>query len=202
MKRKIEEIEEINYNKDKNDNQDDNHDDNQDKDKNQKIEMSLKKQKIHDNCPICLNQMQDTNTVTTSCNHRFCFQCLMDSCKVKNNCPLCRKEIEQYNQKRLPIFKHINMFNNILASINNPSYNVYYFIDELRDVIFEQITDFDENLTDYEFNIKNNILNKIEHSQRLKNNIDICVYDLIHEFINKVIVDNTTRMCNWYHSNF
>ena len=197
MKRKIEELIQTNVN-----NNNDNNNDKKNENINKNKEISAKKQKIHDNCPICLNEMHDTNIVTTSCNHRFCFQCLMDSCKVKNNCPLCRTKIEQYNQKRLPIFKHINMFNNILASINNPSYNVYHFIDELREIIFDQLTDCDEHLTDDEFNIKNNILNKIEHSQRLKNNIDICIYDLVHEFINKVIVDNTTRMCQWYHSNF
>ena len=169
---------------------------------NKDIEMKNKKQKIYDNCPICLNQMKDTNIVTTTCNHRFCFQCLMDSCKIKNNCPLCRKEIEQYNQKKLPVFKHIHLFNNILASINNPSYNVYEFIDEIKEIMFEQIMDIDENLTDEEFNTKNSILNKIENSRRLKSNIDICLYDFIHDFINKIIVDNSVRMCNWYTNNY
>ena len=107
MKRKIEEIEKTNITQTKNNINKKN------KNINKNIEISVKKQKIHDNCPICLNEMKETNIVTTSCNHRFCFQCLMDSCKVKNNCPLCRNKIEQYNQKRLPIFKHINMFNNI-----------------------------------------------------------------------------------------
>ena len=169
---------------------------------NENVEMAMKKQKIHDNCPICLNQMQDTNIVITTCNHRFCFKCLMDSCNIKNSCPLCRQEIEQYKQKKLPIFKHINLFNNILASINNPSYNVYNFIDQITEIIFEQISDIDEDLTNEEFNIKNNILNKIENSRRLKNNIDMCLYDFIHDFINKIIVDNSVRMCNWYTNNF
>ena len=169
---------------------------------NEIIEMKKKKQKIYDTCSICLNDMKDTNVVTTSCNHRFCFQCLMDSCKIKNNCPLCRKEIEQYNQKKLPIFKHINMFNNILDSINNPAYNIFSYIDQIKEIIFDQIIECDYHLTNEEFNIKNNILNKIENSNNLKNNIDTCIYDLMNEFTNKIIVDNTIRMCNWYHNNY
>jgi hypothetical protein len=201
MKRKLEELNENNNEKQNNENNQDNNEINQDNSE-ENIEMKTKKQKINDCCPICLNEMKDINIVTTSCNHRFCFQCLMDSCKIKNNCPLCRKEIEQYNQKKLPIFKHINMFNNILASINNPSYSIFEFIDTIREIVFEQIIDCDYNLTNEEFNIKNNILNRLENSNRLKNIIDTCLYDYTHELINKIIVDNTVRMCNWYHNNY
>ena len=45
-----------------------------------------------------------------------------------------------------------------------------------------------------EFYLKNNILNKIENSRKLINNIDICIYAIIHDFINKIIIDNTKRM--------
>ena len=94
------------------------------------------------------------------------------------------------------------MFDNILASINNPFYNVYQFIDNIREIVFEQILESDYNLNDQEFYLKNNILNKIENSRELINNIDICIYDIIHDFINKIIIDNTKRMCRWYHSNY
>ena len=206
MKRKLEELNKNNHEKqnNKNNNKKQNNENNETNQDNveENIEMKTKKQKINDCCPICLNEMKDINVVTTSCNHRFCFKCLMDSCKIKNNCPLCRKEIEEYNQKKLPLFKHINMFNNILASINNPSYSIFEFIDTIRETVFEQIIDCDYNLTNEEFNIKNNILNRLENSNRLKNIIDTCLYDYTHELINKIIVDNTIRMCKWYHNNY
>ena len=209
MKRKLEELNDSNQ-KEQNDEDDEKKINKEDEINTNEIntneintnEMKKKKQKIYDTCSICLNDMKDTNVVTTSCNHRFCFQCLMDSCKIKNNCPLCRKEIEQYNQKKLPIFKHINMFNNILDSINNPAYNIFSYIDQIKEIIFDQIIECDYHLTNEEFNIKNNILNKIENSNNLKNNIDTCIYDLMNEFTNKIIVDNTIRMCNWYHNNY
>ena len=77
------------------------------KSENNDDEESNKKQKIHENCPICLEIMEDNNIVVTKCNHKFCFSCLMSSCCIKNNCPLCRQEIKEYKNKKLPKFKHI-----------------------------------------------------------------------------------------------
>ncbi len=43
-----------------------------------------------DTCPICFDNMKNTNTITTKCNHTFCNSCLKLWLKNNNNCPLCR----------------------------------------------------------------------------------------------------------------
>ena len=172
------------------------------KSENNDDEESNKKQKIYEDCPICLEAMKDNNIVVTKCNHKFCFSCLMSSCCIKNNCPLCREEIKEYKNKNLPKFKHINMFENILSSINNPHYNLYELIDFIRDIIFEEMFNFSDNISENELSFKNSILRRLENSQELINNIDCSLLDNVQDFIGKIIVDNTIRMINWYSNNY
>jgi hypothetical protein len=43
-------------------------------------------------CPICLEQLNNENTLTTVCNHEFCVNCAEDMYQKRiDNCPLCRK---------------------------------------------------------------------------------------------------------------
>ena len=46
-------------------------------------------------CPICHNDIQDTNKVVTECNHVFHFTCIYKNFKTNFNsgeqCPLCRR---------------------------------------------------------------------------------------------------------------
>lgn len=161
-----------------------------------------KKQKIYDSCPICLEVIQDCNYVVTKCNHKFCFSCLMNSCNVNNKCPLCRAEIEEYKKKKLPVFKHIDMFDNIVSSINNPNYDIYNLIDGIKETIFDELLESDDNISEQENIFKNSILRRLQYSTDLISNIDLSIMDNIYDFINKVIIDNTFRMCNWYNTNY
>lgn len=44
-----------------------------------------------DICPICLNSFNETsNFAITPCNHKFCFNCILDSVQTLYTCPLCR----------------------------------------------------------------------------------------------------------------
>lgn len=165
-------------------------------------EESNKKQKIYEDCPICLEAMKDNNIVVTKCNHKFCFSCLMSSCCIKNNCPLCRQEIKEYKNKKLPVFKHLNMFENILNSINNPNYNIFHLIDLIRDIIFEEILDCNDYISENEISFKNSIIRRLKNSEELVRNIDHSLLDNIQDFIGKIIVDNTVRMVNWYSNNY
>ena len=45
-------------------------------------------------CCICLDTIKELNNVKTSCNHNFCFSCLLEHLKTKNTCPCCRVPIE------------------------------------------------------------------------------------------------------------
>ena len=69
-------------------------------------------------CPICLNNILNSELCTTSCNHSYCYDCLkkwLD--KNKKTCPNCRKEIDyfKYNNEtnRIIFITHpINLINN------------------------------------------------------------------------------------------
>lgn len=161
-----------------------------------------KKPKNYDNCPICLDVIKDNNYVITKCNHKFCFNCLMCSCNVKNECPLCRTEIEEYKQKKLPIFKQIDMFDNIMSSINNPFYNMFNLIDEIKEIIYHEFKEDSSCFSEQENVYKNSIIRRLENSSELSSNIDICIMDSIHNLINKVIIDNSIRMCKWFENNY
>lgn len=161
-----------------------------------------KKPKNYDNCPICLDVIQDNNYVITKCKHKFCFNCLMCSCNIKNECPLCRAEIEDFKQKKLPIFKQIDMFDNIMSSINNPYYNIFNLIDEIKEIIFHEFKEDSNSFSEQENVYKNSIIRRLENSSELSNNIDLCIMDNIHDFVNKVIIDNSIRMCKWFEHNY
>jgi len=45
-----------------------------------------------DNCPICMEGINDTNCCTTKCGHKFCLECFVKHSKIKDNCPMCRRE--------------------------------------------------------------------------------------------------------------
>lgn len=54
--------------------------------------------KKFDNCSICLNNFNDTESITiTNCEHYFHSECLEEWGKYKPECPMCKKEI-QYNE--------------------------------------------------------------------------------------------------------
>jgi len=55
-------------------------------------------------CPICLDDIDNEETITTRCNHRFHQACLN---KIKTNeCPCCRTELEKPD----PTIKRIKLF--------------------------------------------------------------------------------------------
>jgi hypothetical protein len=42
-------------------------------------------------CAICLDNI--TKSATGTCNHHFCYNCLIKWCKLKNKCPKCNFDI-------------------------------------------------------------------------------------------------------------
>jgi len=194
MKRKIEDLHNTDLNNHENENEN--------KNENEKIEPDNKKQKIYDECPICFEKILDQNYVVTNCNHKFCFGCLMKSCIVKNQCPMCRTDIKEFKNKTLPIFKHTDMFENIISSINNPAYNPFHLIDDIKSIIFEEFLEEHDDFSVDENRFKNSIIRRLQYSRQINENIDICCIDNIQEFISKIVIENTVRMCLWFEQNF
>jgi hypothetical protein len=92
---------------------------------NEKIEKIEKKEKIEKiekiekkECAICLDEIKQDNTCTTSCNHSFCLSCLLKSYKKNKTCPLCRTILlppeEEEETKIQTMFDFDTSFNNLL----------------------------------------------------------------------------------------
>jgi|TARA_B110000483_G_scaffold241784_1_gene325712 hypothetical protein len=181
MKRKIDENDNINENENEN---------------------LKKKQKIDDNCPICYEVMGHKNYIITNCNHKFCFDCLTKSCQNKNECPLCRAEIENLKCKKLPLFRNIDLFDNICDSLSNPAYNIFNHIDEMKNKIFDSIINFKDIFTEEENEFKELILDKLKSSEILSNLLDLSLLDNTNLFVNEIIIRNTFNMIKWYEMNY
>lgn len=50
-------------------------------------------------CPICFEEIGDTNKCITSCGHLFCCSCLLVTIKRYNNCPICRNQLVPTNDE-------------------------------------------------------------------------------------------------------
>ena len=52
-------------------------------------------------CPICYDVLEtDTNYCITSCNHKFCFNCIAQTIRRDNKCPLCREILDKTAEPR------------------------------------------------------------------------------------------------------
>lgn len=88
------------------------------------------------NCPICDNELNISNCVSTECDHQFCKTCFWKWIKRNNSCPLCRKsvlanseELEEHKymrrmlEQRTELLSQISYFEKrkkeLLKEINN-----------------------------------------------------------------------------------
>tara|TARA_Y100000591_G_C21851812_1_gene712201 strand:- start:2796 stop:3206 length:411 start_codon:yes stop_codon:yes gene_type:complete len=44
-------------------------------------------------CPICYEEMDESNSIITDCNHKYHKDCLQTWAKDHNSCPICRKKL-------------------------------------------------------------------------------------------------------------
>jgi hypothetical protein len=49
----------------------------------------------NDQCPICLQEIEKDNKITTLCNHDFCNNCFNINLKYSNNCAICKRQITE-----------------------------------------------------------------------------------------------------------
>ena len=79
-------------------------------------------------CPICVESVEQENTTTTICNHKFHYTCLIEHiAKNNSNCPICRTTLLT---GAVGIDVSRNYFEDLLNSLGPTSYHsetsVYY----------------------------------------------------------------------------
>lgn len=72
-------------------------------------------QYFHDGgCPICMDHIDDTNTIAFSCLHAFCSSCVGEFIQRSHNkCPSCREDIVQFHFKSGILPQHFNRLSQI-----------------------------------------------------------------------------------------
>ena len=83
--------------------------------------LTIDNNKTHENCPICLENINiKNNSITLECQHRYCKTCIdnLFSSKLNNKCPLCRSSIELNKC----IINENNSTNNSTNNITNNDY--------------------------------------------------------------------------------
>ena len=53
-----------------------------------------------DACPICMEDLGETNCCTTPCGHKFCLECYVKHASTKSACPICRAVIPSIKKPR------------------------------------------------------------------------------------------------------
>jgi hypothetical protein len=95
--------------------------------------LSIDNNKTHENCAICLENIDiNNNSITLECQHRYCKYCIdkLLSSKLCNKCPLCRSSIELnkciINENNTTNNDYISKkFNNNIKLYNNNTINKY-----------------------------------------------------------------------------
>lgn len=162
-----------------------------------------------DQCPICMEDLQNTNITITKCGHKFCHTCIDAHSYLNNECPLCRSNMGTKTKvKRLCNCDIIQSVNLSITDSNHHRYNlckrliknVFRTINEHKEEIELVINDKSDNnnkndKNKTELNQKNNenekhvyatdkILKKLGEKEDFKKNILKSFYqDILHHTV-------------------
>lgn len=147
-------------------------------------------------CCICLDTIKENNNVKTSCNHIFCFSCLLEHLKTKNTCPCCRIPIEPVrnnNSKQLTMRDASNL---VALNIEQNEQYIKHKIEKIKThLIFSLL--MNENGTSNTDNIFQKELCNITNSEIFNKTIK---YFLLNELISlsaHLSINNINNIVEW-----
>ena len=151
-------------------------------------------------CCFCLETIKKTNNVKTSCNHNFCFSCILEHLKNKNTCPYCRTPIEPVRKKN-DLIRHAQTLFKL-----NIEQNVSYIkpkIDKIKDHLVLSIIDVvlplinNENTpSTIDANFQRDILN-ITNSETFKYNMRRFLLKEIINLSEHLSLNNINNIIQW-----
>lgn len=66
-----------------------------------------KQHKQQENCPICMEEIKNTNCCTLECGHKYHLPCIFQlykqNAEFNNKCPLCRKEFTEKSRNHTDV---------------------------------------------------------------------------------------------------
>ena len=151
-------------------------------------------------CCICLDTIKETNNVKTSCNHNFCFSCILKYLENKNTCPYCTTKFEEVRKKNDLIHNAQTLFK------LNIEQNVSYIkpkIDKIKDHLVLSIIDVvlplinNENTpSTIDANFQRDILN-ITNSETFKYNMRRFLLKEIINLSEHLSLNNINNIIQW-----
>lgn len=107
-------------------------------------------------CSICLEKMNNDDTITTECHHIFHKKCLDSSIKFSVNCPLCRSDISSLYPDILPEYKIQSRVTELIGILEDLPRQ--YLLNSFKNVVRQLLM---SDLLDYTEETYQHILNKI-----------------------------------------
>lgn len=132
-------------------------------------------------CPICLENIGDTNKLITSCGHTFHATCIFTNLHTCNTCPLCREVLDQPSSPP----------------------DVQNVLDNLEDEDIESFIDSLTNVTGNNARIAQDIITLISDSIGPITNDNIVtdrITDIVGDYTSEVAFDFTNLLRDWSES--
>lgn len=164
-----------------------------------------------DRCPICMEDLQNTNITITKCGHKFCHTCIDSHSCINNKCPLCRvnmgttvklKElcncqiIRSVNQSIIDSNHHLNnlckrLIKNVFRTINEHKEELETVINE-KNKINQQNDENKNTETNEEYMYSTSkILKKLSEIEEFKIKISKTFYQDILQYT----INNSNNAC-------
>ena len=148
-------------------------------------------------CCICLDTIKETNNVKTSCNHTFCFSCLLEHLKTKNTCPCCRVPIESIRKNNdLKQITMLEAYNLIALNIEQSEMYIKHKIDKIKNHLVFSLFMNDTNTTNVDTPFQRELLT-ITNSEIFNKTIK---YFLLNELLGlsaHLSMNNINNIVEW-----
>ena len=148
-------------------------------------------------CCICLDAIKETNNVKTSCNHNFCFSCLLEHLKTKNTCPCCRVPIESIRKNNdLIQITMLEASNLIALNIEQSEMYIKHKIDKIKNHLVFSLFMNDTNTTNVDTAFQRELLT-ITNSEIFNKTIK---YFLLNELLGlsaHLSMNNINNIVEW-----
>lgn len=106
-----------------------------------------------DQCPICMEDLQNINITITKCGHKFCHTCIDAHSYLNDECPLCRSNMGTKTKvKRLC---NCDIIHSVNLSIIDSNHHLYNLCKRLIKNVFRTINEHKEEI-ELVINDKNN----------------------------------------------
>ena len=146
-----------------------------------------------DCCPICRDNLQETNLTITKCGHKFCHICLDSHSYNDQKCPLCRTNMETKIKKRN--FNELDVKYSVFKALVDSKPHLHNLSLRLTKKFFNSISEhkFRYYQKDSDNNEINDLKNKI--SDTLKND-DHFKENILNFFEDEIVKFTIVNSCN------